>query len=829
MGRQRPGPTDQPATHSPVRRFAVLLGLTVLAGVSAIAWKFSAGEAAPRRLVDLVPDRARLLTAIANLSALQTGDPRVMQIYPVRPDMLAVRIDTGKIERGQQVPYRSQPGDKITNPEKGWLQRDGELIGAVVGLDQDRLTQFDQFSGEAIDTALADQPATYAVTGSGRSQSPEAVYRKSKPTGMAWVGPWKFEWPMAHTVFLDLPNDLKVGETYTVDLTELGLDPVEFEYQPDQIHSEAVHVNHLGFRPDDPAKVGFLSTWLGNGESLAYGEGLTFWLVNQSTAEKVYSGTTALSVPANRSEDRRRNYNGTDVYRMDFSDFTQPGTYRLCVEKIGCSFSFEVAEDVWQTAFYTSVRGLYHQRSGIELGPPYTDLERPRPFHPDDGMKIYQSTYTLIESGEGLKLGDLGTREGLRAGNTGEQVPNAWGGWFDAGDWDRRIQHVVASRQLIELAELFPDYFAEADLNLPESDNALPDVVDEALWNLDFFRRLQAEDGGISGGIESDRPPSNFAASWQESSDAYVYGPDMWSSYLYTGVAAQAAHLLEDYDPALAATYRQSALRAMAWAEAEYAEAADVDWRIRSERNLAAVELYRATGDRRWHQLFLDTTAFSDPKARARKGKSHDHIDAAFVYVRLSELPVEAEIQQNARAALLQLADSQVKIVNGTGFNWGKFDAYENVGWGGSFGAPEAVQLLRAHALTGDRQYLAAAVLANQFSLGANPDNLTYTTGLGHRSPQQPLVIDTQVTGQAPPPGITVYGPLDLWRFNDYWVPKRLLANQMSPNPWKWPTAEGYTDIFLYPAVSEFTIHQTLGPTAYARGYLAARDELDAQ
>ncbi|MGP1372155.1 MAG: glycoside hydrolase family 9 protein, partial [Almyronema sp.] len=765
----------------------------------------------------------------AQLPVVETDQPRVTQVYVVRPDILAIQIETGKIEKGGQVPYVADVSDRIAQENNGWLKRDGQLIGAVVGRNKEVLTQFDQFSGEALETEVADQPETYSVTASGRRATtsvPEAVYRKSKPTDMAWVGPWQFEWPMAHTVFLDMPDDLVAGETYTVDLAKLGLDAVEFEYLPDRVFSEAVHVSQLGFRPDDPAKVGFLSTWLGSGEGLAYGEGLSFWLVDQTSAAKVYTGTTVLNLAANRSDDKRRNYNGTPVYKMDFSDFNRAGTYRLCVETIGCSFPFEVGETVWRSAFYTTVRGLYHQRSGLALERPYTDFERPRSFHPEDGMKFYQSTYTLLESGEGLGLGEAGTRDGLKAGNTGELVPQAWGGWFDAGDWDRRIQHVEASRQLLELAELFPAYFARVDLNLPESDNALPDVVDEALWNVDFFRRLQAEDGGISGGIESAQGPSNFAASWQEPSDAFVYAPDMWSSYLYAGVAAQAASVVSRYEANRAEAYRRSAVRAMEWAEAEYAQAEEVDWRIRSERNLAAVELYRLTGDRRWHDLFLATTVFSDPQAPAWKGKSHDQINAAFVYSRLSQFPVNAEVQQNAKAALLAIADNQVEIVNGTGFGWSKFDAYENVGWGGSFGAPEATQLLRAHFLTGDRQYLEAGVLANQFSAGANPDNLVYTTGLGQRSPQHPLVIDARVTGQAPPPGITVYGPIDLWRFNNYWVPRRLLVNHMSPSPWKWPTAEAYTDIFLYPAVSEFTIHQTIGPAAYARGYLAAREAL---
>ena len=141
---------------------------------------------------------------------------------------------------------------------------------------------------------------------------------------------------------------------------------------------------------------------------------------------------------------------------------------------------------------------------------------------------------------------------------------------MDAGDWDRRIQHLVVTRYLIELADLFPDYFGNLSLNIPESGNQLPDVVDEGLFNLDCYRRMQTPEGGIRGGIESSEHPRHGEGSWQESLDVMAYSPGIWSSYIYAGVAAQAARWLESREPALAPTYRDSSLRAMNWAEQAY-------------------------------------------------------------------------------------------------------------------------------------------------------------------------------------------------------------------------------------------------------------------
>ena len=40
----------------------------------------------------------------------------------------------------------------------------------------------------------------------------------------------------------------------------------------------------------------------------------------------------------------KKNYNGVDVYVMDFSGLSDPGTYRVCVEGVGCSYPFEIGE-----------------------------------------------------------------------------------------------------------------------------------------------------------------------------------------------------------------------------------------------------------------------------------------------------------------------------------------------------------------------------------------------------------------------------------------------------------------------------------------------------
>ncbi|MEM8809868.1 MAG: glycoside hydrolase family 9 protein, partial [Cyanobacteria bacterium P01_G01_bin.38] len=735
-------------------------------------------------------------------NASEQSLPEISQVYAVNSDIIALRFDAGQIIHGKQIPYQAEANDKIQQsqtPLATWLRRDGQIVGALSGADQAILYTLDQFVDQPLDRRWLQQSQSYQIrpvtSDASNTIQPEAVFYKSKLTDIAWVPKSPvLQGPIAHTVYLQLPQSLTAGQRYKISLAESPFSPITFDYDPKTSHSEAVHVSHLGFRPDDPAKVGFLSTWLGSGGGLSYPEGLSFWLVDEATDESVYQGKTELSVAQSKAEDSRdRNYNGADVYRMDFSEFDETGYYRLCVEQVGCSFPFEIGNETWAKAFYVSARGFYHQRSGIALSEPYTDYYQPRSFHPEDGVKIFQSEVSLMETKMGI--GDRNAFKALVETRTEAMLPDAWGGYFDAGDWDRRIQHLDATRRLLELVDFFPEYFQSVDLNLPESNNALPDVLDEALWGLDFFRRLQAEDGGIRGGIESAKHPKRGEASWQESLTVMAYAPDPWSSYIYAGVAAQAARILKDYDPTVASTYQDSALKAMAYAEQALPslETASLHHDVRDRRNLAALELYRLTQDERWHQLFLDTTAFDQPVSEAYVWQNHNQREAAFIYAGLSGLPLNSAVQQNARQALLNDADTMLKGSQQTGFNWTKILPDTPVGAGNSLGAPKTTPLLHAHYLTGQNRYLRAAILASQFSAGANPDNLVYTTGLGHRSPQHPLILNQRVTNQPPPPGITVYGPLDALHFEDYWVFSRL-GDTLSPDIYKTPTAESYLD-----------------------------------
>ena len=104
---------------------------------------------------------------------------------------------------------------------------------------------------------------------------------------------------------------------------------------------------------------------------------------------------------------------------------------------------------------------------------------------------------------------------------------------------------------------------------------------------------------------------------------------------------------------------------------------------------------------------------------------------------------------------------------------------------------------------------------------------MVYTSGVGANPVRHPLNLDSRLTGQPAPAGLTVYGNVDLARWGDQtwitWPITYYFGALSQPNPRDWPTSEAYFDIFFMPALNEFTMDQTMGPNAYVWGYLAAR------
>lgn len=770
----------------------------------------------------------------AKYAKTTTLSPVVQAVYSAAPDVIALQIHSGKITPSHLSVYVKQPSDEIKTHDNGtYLTRGSQEIGYLIGQKKDGLVTFEGFAGDPLLTAEADDPTNYTIASAddlayAPGVQPLSVGRKSKPDD--WQQPKRPGLTMSHVVYLQLPHSLIPGKTYTVMLANINVQTpkVTLAFNPAKVWSESVHVNQVGFRPDDPRKRAYLSLWRGMGNGYDFPASLKFHLVDAATGQAVYNGVAGMAWAADKPEKMHttRNFNRASVTPLDFSDFQTPGRYRVSVDGIGCSYPFDIAADVWKKAFQVQMKGFYNQRSGVTLGPPYTPFVRPTDFHTGvpDTVTITQSTYSNLDGGDSQK--------DLAKADTGKPVPEAWGGYHDAGDWNpRRITHMrTTTFWQLELLELFPDYFRTLSLNIPKSSVA-PDLLNECRFELSLFHRLQMPGGGVRFGIETNGDPIDGEVSWKQSMPAYVYAPDAQSSYLYAAVASRASRVLAPYDPAESKTYRASALKAMLWAEADRAKRqANGTWAklpgdVTEDRNLAALELYKTTADKHWHAVFLEDTTLKDADPKPFYGSLQKR-DIAFTYARLSANLGDPQIKQNARRA--SLADADGALAYQSNNAWGiASDDPGKPQFLGFYSTPHgAVSLLRAYTLTHAAKYLAGAIQACLFPGGANPSNMVYTSGVGANPVRHPLNLDSRLTGQAAPNGLTPYGNVDLARWSDTWItwPVTYFFGAVSqPNPMEWPTTEAYFDVFFMPALDEFTMDQTMGPNAYVWGYLAAR------
>ena len=257
------------------------------------------------------------------------------------------------------------------------------------------------------------------------------------------------------------------------------------------------------------------------------------------------------------------------------------------------------------------------------------------------------------------------------------------------------------ARRLIDLVDEFPDVAGTMELNIPESGDPIPDLVDEALWSIDLFRRLQLPNGAIRGGIEAAEHPDPGSTSWTEELEVFVFAPDAWSSAIYAGVAADVAHVIDRYDPAKATVYLDSAIAAMEWAEAELAVRPLDDPDVRIQRAIAAISLYRATGEQRWHELFVNLSPL-DQRVGIEPCILATSCESAWRYSRLPAGMGESDIRDNAIESIVSVADQLLRAADTTAFGWVPEGPNVQLVWGLGPSTPHSVGLMRAFLLTGD-------------------------------------------------------------------------------------------------------------------------------
>lgn len=787
-------------------------------------------------------------------AALSTGAEHpadgatVVSSGPVAADIFAIRLQGQRIDRPGLQPYQAQAGDEVVeNREKSfweWDREHGAFVQeptrtifrtvdgkreelGVLAPDGARVWPAERLVGTALDADLVEEPRAYEITSAddpayAKPQHPTAVHRKSKPNDITVAS----KQPLQHHVYLRLPSPMKPGASYVIRFKGLNTaaESISHLHDTTRATSEAVHAIHTGFRADDPVKRASLSIWLGTGGGYQH-EGVERFELLDDAGAVAFTGKPRLTKAKGATEKliAARDYAMTAVWSLDFSAFSKPGRYRVHVPGVGCSLPFAIAPDIWQRNFLTAMRGFLHQRNGIALVAPWSDIERRRPMHPDDGVRFFQLSIPMQAGQEGKRGEDM---VALQEKKQLTEVKGVWGGYQDAGDWDTLSPHLGASELLLELAEMHPEFVAKTKLALPpdEAGNQLPDVLDEALWGIAAFRRLQLPDGSVRGGYGE-----GWGASEGQTSDMVravgVYAPDLETTTHYAAVAAKVSRLLAKVDAEQARTYRDSAVKAWAWAAAQPDAVPEAERRGAKSRfrAFAAVELYALTGEAAYRDAFLAVTELRQP------GRFVEQHEASFTYARLPDGQADPELR--ATAVKLFAASADTAIAFGEGNAFGVVSDRPDmpmISWVGYFSTPGMAtqNLPRAHFLTKDPRHLGAVVQACTYALGANPANRTYTVGVGHDWPRNPLHVDSRRLGHQAWPGITIYGCADetnpMMAGSVGWV-HTWFTFGMTPKVKEWPAQESDLDIYVSASLCEYTVTQQIGPVAFYWGYLAGR------
>ncbi|MGN0833426.1 MAG: glycoside hydrolase family 9 protein [Kiritimatiellia bacterium] len=651
---------------------------------------------------------------------------------------------------------------------------------------------------------------------------------------------------LMNIVYLRLSAPLRAGAKVRWQLPT-G-EQLDWQYAPESMPTPLIKVNQVGYAPDQGRKFAYLGGWLGP-EMGAYrpSEHLVFELIDVRSGRVVKKGPVVF-----RAEDCERDGNafaGERTGELDFSEVTAEGRYCLRVPGVGRSLEFAISPSALGAAFAVHMQGLFHQRCGCAKPKELTrwtdapcHLEVFRGVHPPNEWEC--GCCFTDSDGKPRKLKHFAVITAMTRDCTERlSLP---GGWHDAADYDRRPMHLEIVNSLLMAYLLRPANFTDSQLAVPERGNGIPDILDEALWGLRHLRAAQQPDGGVGTWIEACRHPAPNDGKVASADDLayYLSRATRGSSIDYAGHAALLARaFVRVGTPAakrIADDYRRSAIAAWqygqrpvpgpvrmrcGWKEQDeievcYQEPAELDVNGVVK---AAVNLYALTRDADYLGV-LKPLADRFRHTAAKNGwRMAPERHAEFLFTEVDD-PGYRQMQECWNLRIVAEADRMLAETEGPG-SWPYRRPWHSVkdwrvshlSWGNSHPLRRAKTFCYAHALTGERKYLDAAYLANDYHNGCNPRGMTWTSGLGVAYPVSFLSIDSVCDGIAEyVPGITPYR-------QTYGMDGKLreLVWGDAPEAARWPYFRQYANMEEYTvAVSEYTVWETMGPAAFTTGYL---------
>jgi endoglucanase len=464
--------------------------------------------------------------------------------------------------------------------------------------------------------------------------------------------------------------------------------------------------------------------------------------LNQSKDGKpIWEGSLSESLEDPDSGDR--------VQVADFSKFSKAGRYFVFVPDVGRSWDFDIGPDVYATTWRLAMRSYYGQRCGIAV-----DMAPDFPGYKHDACHLEGAYHAS-------------------SGKTGPHVSK--GGWHDAGDYGRYVVNSgISTGTLLWTYEMFGSRVKNVNLNIPESGNGTPDILNEIKWNLDWMLSMQDDDGGVWHKQTSEKF-SDFIMPEKDKLISFVIGTgkDPFKSSCATGdfaaVMAIAGRVYVHHNPAFASKCLKAAQKAWTWLE-KYpnvifhnppgvATGDYGDNNCGDEHLWASAELFRTTGIEAYQTYFLAHYSEFRKFIRPEGPPSWNNVGALALWTFAMAKGEDAVAANNIRHDSIAAADEIVKRTAANGYRvsmvptdyiWGSNGVLANYG----------MQLLVTDAMANNTRYRETALEDLHYLLGRNTFSLSFVTRVGENPFHHPHHRPSAADGLAEPwPGLLSGGP----------------------------------------------------------------------
>jgi hypothetical protein len=605
--------------------------------------------------------------------------------------------------------------------------------------------------------------------------------------------------------------------------------------------SEAVKVNIAGYSTANTVKSADVYLWLGNGGVRDYASfaGTKVYIYNIDTEESEEVGT--LSLWKNAAPEINHQMINSNVWNADFTGFSTAGNYRLAIEGIGCSDDFTISSYAYYEPFKVSTQGFYYMRIGEqdENISPVTRRPLYIPGKSPTNCTVHITTLQPYGTGwTGIGLWDE-TGAPWTSYRTGRTNPKAYGGHSDALDWDRYLGHVSIIYDMLLPYYITDGALSDDDLNITESGNGIPDVLDEARYEVDFWLRLR--DGkGYSHGLNN--PNNNVfhqagttaVAAWTNAANAAMLG-DCFRISGHTELMAE---------------YRDSAIVAYDYAcglldqqLTRYEGIGEMRMTGRCFRATAAAFLYNLTGDTRYEDDLNEYSRCTTATSTICNPSSYNEVYAVAGYLFTNQEVHYPELYDNMKSSII--AEAKSREANYSENRPSRRSTDNSTGWFVTVIMNQ--RSIIAHAISEEgsdnrKLFEDALILEADFSLGRNPLNTihmtTATTGLANKRSFENAYTSGWNDGvPGVHPGHTPYMNIYDWGSGGMimgrpkWMvdknyPALVYANPSRPRDGiaagSWPYGELYYNTRYVYAANEFTPQQSMRGKQALYGYLYA-------